>query len=272
MGSIKKGKSKVLATARNNKEELWNKYFNERLFKNIIKDYSFDYQIQTDGCAVSVLYIRNDDIAKKEAQKDAMGKGREETQKMKKTNDDDIMAKFMCSKKKRQKDAKDAAKDKQKEIAKKKRAEFKTLSKEEKNKTTECIQMTKEFPYVEHLVKNLSLRKKLKNYLNNKKLVYGDPGSSSILYLKGSKTFKVPEKPVDVKQTQNNESNNGKPIHRPNKARNPRLGEVFFNYTNRMRLSETKRLKYLKLIENRKKKVKVNGKTIKEHEVELSKY
>ena len=111
-------------------EELWKKYFNIDNKKLKLKDYSFNYQISTDGISVSINFIKNDKIegkqqkslnmanASKQSKIDRKGKTKEEIIELnikKKEND-----KFKKMQKWRNK----------KKQLKEKREQFKLLSKE----------------------------------------------------------------------------------------------------------------------------------------------
>jgi hypothetical protein len=109
------------------------------------------------------------------------------------------------------------------------------LSKDEQKKIITEKALKKEFIYVEEMVKHDKLREELKQSLDNKLLVYIDPGKRSPLYMLGS---------------------NGK----------------YLNYTNRSRIKATKRLKINKLIENKKQKTTIYKKTVKTIEGYLSEH
>ena len=53
-----------------------------------------------------------------------------------------------------------------------------------------------------------------------------------------------------------------------NKLWKTRDNKRLFSYNNRNRISETKRLEYVKLIDNRKKKIIINDETIKKKETD----
>jgi len=89
--------------------------------------------------------------------------------------------------------------------------------------------------YIETLVKSLTTLHYLKEMKSNNKFVFCDPGKKSILTISGD---------------------NGKN----------------FSYNCRRRLKETKRLKYIKLIDNYKKKQVIETKSIKELESQLSNF
>ena len=71
-----KKKSETLKTTGNiqEQERLWNTYFNlkdkDDKYKYFMKDYTFNYQIETDGFAVSINLIHKDAIEKKETRKE----------------------------------------------------------------------------------------------------------------------------------------------------------------------------------------------------------
>lgn len=61
----KGNKGKLLTKLKESKDIIWSQVFrlNKKIFKN--KEYTFNYQIQTDGIAVSLSFIRNDLVDKK---------------------------------------------------------------------------------------------------------------------------------------------------------------------------------------------------------------
>ena len=120
-------------------------------------------------------------------------------------------------KKEKQKQKKKKEMEIQKDI-KKNNEEFKKLSKEEKEKVKIENDKKKEFRYFDKLTPEETER--LKTAMEMLKIVVVDPGKRSIMYMRGF---------------------NGKT----------------FNYTNRSRITDIKRIKYQKLKENYKKKVNV---------------
>ena len=61
----KGNKGKLLTKLKDSKDIIWSQVFrlNKKIFKN--KEYTFNYQIQTDGIGVSLSFIRNDLVDKK---------------------------------------------------------------------------------------------------------------------------------------------------------------------------------------------------------------
>ena len=197
--------SEYLFDIENNKDFLWKKYFNldHKIFKQ--KNYEFDYNISTDGFAVSIRFIHKNFIEKENQKKINLRKARQNAKNIKKTKNekeiDDLKNKKINDKKQ--------ANEKIKLEIKNKKDKFKLLPKEEKKKIIEENKKNKynEFPYFD------KLNSEQKQELKKSKLVYVDPGKRSIYYM------------VD---------DNGN----------------YFNYTNKMRINETKRLKYQTLRKN----------------------
>ena len=108
-------------------------------------------------------------------------------------------------------------------------------SKKDKKKNIKKDGKVDEFQYIEDLIKLKNFNNKLKNAKKEGKLVYGDPGEKSILKLMSE------------------------------------TGE-FYDYTTKRRIKETKRKQYNKLIENKKNKIKINNKTIKNYEKKLTSF
>ncbi len=114
---------------------------------------------------------------------------------------------------------------------------FSKLSKEEQERKKLEIKLKRqEYNYVEDLIKNQIFWKKLKNTYDSGKVVVIDPGKKSILTLRSS-------------------------------------NNITFNYRNRRRIKQNKRLKKAKLIKNKREKHKLsNGKTIVENENGLNNF
>ena len=232
------GKGLQFNNIRQDKVKLWNKYFNinPNIYK--YKNYSFDHQIQTNGYTVSLTFIRDDEIAKKETRLDNMDKARKISREFKNEMTPEEYEAYKNNNKKAKKKKEEIIDDnsikKQEEYKKK----FKTLSKTEQEIIVLKKKLNEEFPYIEQLVKVDKIRDTLKEALHENNLAVADPGKRSILYIKGMK------------------GKDGK--------------EKYFDYTNSRRLSETKRTKYGKLLKSRKKRIKINDKTIAEIETKLS--
>ena len=125
----------------------------------------------------------------------------------------------------------------------------KRLTKEERDKQDLELKIEKkEFAYIDDLVKIPLIRKQLQKAYFQGKIIVGDPGKRAPLTLlgKGRRTRKT-----------------------GGKLRN---GLILFSYTSQRRLKETKRIKYNKLVINKKKKEKIDNESIEKYEQKLSKF
>ena len=181
-----KNKTDYLSDILNKKKEIWETIFNmnNSVFKR--NKYTFDYNISTDGYAVSINFINNDNLEKHNNEKAGKTKARKESIKIKKNMTEDEKQLFNELKDKQKKDNK----EKQRLYAKDKRDKFKQLSKEEqqsiKNKNKKQI----EFPYFEDLTETELLK------LSKTNKAYIDPGKRDLIYMKGDNgnTFKYSNK------------------------------------------------------------------------------
>lgn len=268
-------------------KELWAKYFD--LGKMYLKDHSFNYEISTNGYDVSINFIPNKDIQKQNYKTENLTKGRQKLnakidkifdarikeydnskkQYVESLKDEDIKAyvktrKLELSKIKEtikieyQKEAEKAEAEKSKaemikykEATKKKREEYAKLSDEEKQKIKLEQELNSEFPTIKSLAKSKGAQKWLQEQRLKRNLVVADPGKRSILFMAGDK------KKVNVDTIMKDGERSIK-------------NHVFFNYTNKMRLKETKRIKYNKLIEHHKAKTKINDKSIQKLEEDFT--
>ena len=155
----------------------------------------------------------------------------------------------------------------------------KAKSKEEKEKFKKEINNTIEFPYIEYILMDEDKRKEFKIKFDEGKIVVGDPGRRSILYLMlcNNKEYTKEDKKND-KEKENNKKNNlgvSKYKHNP-----------ILNYTSGTRGHCLKRNKHAKIREewksriNKKtiptniseKELKWYSKSLKDMETELSKF
>ena len=226
--------------------------------KCTLKGYSFNYEIETDGYCVSLNFINDNDIKNKETKKANFKKGRAESNAMKKANKDGYED-YLTEKesKKQDKKAKEITSDKENiDKAKKK---YKKLSAEEKEKQKYDMNMRKEFPYVEYLVKDDDQLNILKEYYDNGKMLFCDPGKRSLLYLMASNNV------ISDRIRKNIKKNNFGVTEWDN--------HKIMNYTNGTRMFYTKRKRYIGLIGNWKKKKPPNiEKSLEEYEAILSQY
>ena len=232
-----KNKNKFLKNVQYHQKDIWNMLINIDKSKLRIKNYSFNYLISTDGCAVSINYINNSEIKKKQnrnknkllaskkAKIEYKDKTNEEIENIKKQKKEETIKKKII------------ANEKYKEQLKKKKEIFKKLPKieQEKIKLQKKIDNS-EFNYIGDLIKCTTFLEFIKKENKDKKLVYGDPGKRSIVTFLGD-------------------------------------NEKIYNYRSRRRIKETKRKKYNTLIDNMKSKIFLESKkTIKNIETELSKF
>jgi hypothetical protein len=242
-----------LDNANSKKDLIWNELFNIKNIK-IPKNYSFNHQISTDGISVSINLILNSEIDKKENRIENMKNASIETKKILKlcnTSEEREIKRNEIKKEKENKKIEKHLIEKQKKQQLK--DEFKKLSKEEQNKykLEEKLKKNK-IEYIEDAIKNKLSYDYLKNEYDNKKMIVCDPGKRTLLTMLSLEEY-----------------NDDPEEHHIWKIRdNKRL----FSYNNRNRLNETKRLEYVKLIDNRKKKIIIDNKTIKLKESELSKF
>ena len=237
----------------NKNDLIWNELFNIKKIK-IPKKYSFNHQISTDGTSVSINLILNSEICKKEQRIENITNASKKTKELlRNCTDENERNNLRNTMLKEKEDKKMEKKIIEKEKRQQKKEDFKKLSKEEqeKYKLEEKLKRNK-IEYIEDAIKNKLLYEDLRNDYENKKMVVCDPGKRTLLTMLSLKEY----------QDDHNE-------HHIWKIRdNKRL----FSYNNRNRLTETKRLEYVKLIDNRKKKIIIDNKTIKVKETELSKF
>jgi len=241
-------------------EMLWNKYFhlkgkNKYRFK--AKKYSFNYEMDTDGFAVSLNFIKNDKIPDKESKKSNFRKARQLTAQNKKYMPEAEYKALLKNKEIIDNQKKENDKLLAKQKAKNQRDEFKKLTPEQQLEIKYRLNEKAEFPYIEKLLQNPIKRKLFTDDFEKGNLIFCDPGKRSILYMMAS-----------------NHVNNSKKkeLYMNNFGISNFNGRKIMNYTNKTRLKYTKRLKYGQLIESWKRIEQLNPTTIfKNIEIELSK-
>lgn len=140
-------------------------------------------------------------------------------------------------------------KNKAKLISKEKREAFNKLSKEEKEKIRLELKLKKnKYEYIEDAIKNKIIKKKLLKLYKNGKIKTVDPGKRAPMTILGKGEL------------------------RKNKTGKKRKQFVLYTYSAGTRIRALKRLRYIKLIENKKNKTMIDKKTLKEMEKELSIY
>jgi len=227
--------------------ELWDKYFNISNKKYKLKNYSFNFQISTDGFATSINFIKNNKIEEKRKKSELMAKASKETKKNRKTKTSNEIEELVKQKKEENKENTIKRNEEIKKYKELKSKEFKELSKEKQEEIKLKIKLQSDkYEYIEDAVKNKILKSRLEKDFNLGKIKVVDPGYRSPMTILGKgKVTKMGKKRGD---------------------------KILFSYTSGARINATKRIKYSQLIENKKRKININGKTLKEYETEISSY
>jgi hypothetical protein len=198
------------------------------------KGFSFNYQISTDGHGVSVCIIDNKDINKRDGviTKRVLASCNSKAFLKDKTKEE--LHQIKNKKLAQTIDIKSKQKDDYKAKIKIANEKIKKLSKEEVDKIKlEKKLRTNEFNYIEDLIKIDSHLQQLKQSYNNNKMCYIDPGKRS---------------PVTILR------NDGKT----------------YEYRTKRRLKETRRLKYNRMIDIKKRQTLLSRKSIKKIEEDLT--
>jgi hypothetical protein len=216
-------------------DELWDEYFNINFKKYKLKGYTFNHMISTDGYVVSIYFIKNNEIEKK-------------NKKIKLMTQASKLGKINGKKTEEEKQNKKIEQyNKAQQIKKEKKEAYNKLSKEEQEKIKLELKKNKNrYAYIEDAIKNPEIYERLKEAHKNGKIKVIDLGKRCLATIlgKGRKT----------------------------RTSKRRKNLIQFNYTNKRRLVETKRLKIGKLIKNKKKNTIINKTTLENKEQELSKY
>jgi hypothetical protein len=175
-GEIKSDKSKELSNV-----EIWKKYFNINPKKYKIKGYEFDEFIQTDGTAVSIIFIKHESFLKKKQIHAKVAKASKEGKKNIKAMTKDQLEKH----KKKTELAKQHHIEKQQEKRLEIKEAFKKLSKEKQEEIQLQMRLKEEFVYINEAIKDEKLREHLVNQLKKNKITVVDPGKRSILTMQG---------------------------------------------------------------------------------------
>jgi hypothetical protein len=238
-------------------ERIWNDVFDLKdpfngKYKIRRPRYSFNYEIDTDGFAVSLGMILNSKILEKERKKANFRKGRLESNLNKKNSNDEARQEYLETKQKDKDEQK--AKDKltKNNGIKEAKKKFAALSDTEKAKVRLKMEKEKEFPYIEEIIKDDTERNKLQVEWEKGNVIFCDPGKRSPLFMMASnniyKTGQKDKMPYFGVSISNSERNQQKEI----------WNHKFMNYTVQTRIKFTKRLKYGRLIDNWKKKISNN--------------
>jgi len=163
------------------KEELWSSIFNinSQMFKQ--KKWIFDYRILTDGFSVSIQFIHNSFVEKKNTKKESIKNGKQKAMEMYKNLNRLEIEEIKNNKKNK----KINVEVKKIEKVQKMKEEFKSKTEEEKKEIKEKIKKRTnvKYPYLEEL--NEKQIEELKNKKELKQIVYVDPGKRNLLYMLG---------------------------------------------------------------------------------------
>jgi len=205
------------------KHQIWNQFFklNNPIFTQ--KHYSFDYRISTDCVGVSVQLIHNDYIEKSNLQKLNMKNKRNQMKEVCKNMSQEEKENYKLKLKNDKKLEQEKIKLENKKIRDQQKEEFKKLSKEDKTKVKKEIEENKKLQnnnYIEYPYLE-ELNDNQLNELKNNNWICCDPGKRVLLYLKDK---------------------NGKRLR----------------YSNKEYITNIKRLKYRRLIQNYKNRNNIN--------------
>lgn len=235
-------KKRYLGSVSEHAYEFWTMFFNlkgMKINKKALKRLHFNYRMETDGFAVSLSFATEAEMKRKRQRCDRMQKAAAEARR---EYADKSFAEIE-ELKNRKKAAREEKEIQLAEERKKREAEYRKkyrqMNKDEQEKVKTKSRLKAEFCYIEDLIKAADHLRDLKKFRREQRFVYIDPGKKSI------GTFM---------------NDNGE----------------IFNYRNRRRVRETKRVKYDRLIKNRKVRTDLPTdeelSTIAEKEVELAKF
>lgn len=245
-------------------DQLWEKYFNIDKKKYKFTDYIFAYSITTNGKDVSIRFIKNENVIKKQiidlAKKNGRNNARIEYKGKTEKEKDEI------KKTKNEKKINDKIKKKEIDNLKKKenQEKFKKMDKEQQDKIkAEMKKKKRGAMYIEDAVNDPILLKELKEAWINGEIVVDDPGKRYVgsFFGKGKQTSTMKGK-QEIKK--NDDTDTGDIFKFPTE-------NILYSYGTKRRLKETQRLKHNEIIDEHKKTTKIGAeeKTIKERETKL---
>lgn len=222
-------------------DEMWKENFNINFNKFKLKNHTFNHSISTDGFSVSIIFIPNNlveqKVNKSKAMTSASKKSKQNKTRISKADRDELELKKKL-----------VAREMARKLREQKKEEYKKMSKEEQEETKRKIKIEKnKYEYIEDAVEDPKTYEELKKAYDKGKIKVVDPGQRSLMTILGT----------------GNKSN----LCRQRKE------FVLFDYSNRKRLKETKRLEHIRSIDNRKKKTNLkNNISIKDIEKKISFY
>ena len=246
----------------NLQKELWNAVFilkkNGTVNKYTREGFSFNYEIDTDGFAVSLNFINDNEIPNKEKKKRAFKSGRDKTNENKTNMTKDEFKTFLKTKNETKDKKTEAQKLSDKEKQAQRKLEFSKLPKTEQEEIKNKLNNLSEFPYIEKLLTDPQNRKLfLKDFLAGK-LIFCDPGKKSPLYLMASNNIIHKKTQILTAKITNKQKILERKLKRGGTGTN-NFGISYWehhkimNYTNKTRIKFLKRKKYAQLVETWKK-------------------
>jgi len=172
------------------KEYIWNLLFDLKRTENRKNrihrpNYSFNYEICTDGHGVSMCFIKTSEIAAQNNKKRLMGKGRKISHQIKlkyKNNPKDYQI-YLNNKKNKELEKAKTQREQQSIRRKEYKEKIRKLSSEDKRKLDLKIALTEPFPYVDTLLQDPEHCIPFKKQYDKGNVLFCDPGKRSLLYL-----------------------------------------------------------------------------------------
>lgn len=231
-------------------ERIWNDVFNLKNANNGTymyhrPNYSFNYELETDGYAVSLNFIHNNEIPIKMRKKENFAKGRKESFNKKIELGKENYDKYLQNKLNTKLIKEAEIECKLDEYKKQQKNKFKQMSDIEKEKIIDKANAHKEFPYIEKVIKDDEVRINLLDSWTKGEIIFCDPGKRSPLYLMGSNNISK----LNKDKLSYFGISNYNCLRKYDKGLKDIGNHKFMNYTTKTRLVFTKRLKYGKLIE-----------------------
>ena len=245
-------KEKLFKNVSKYQYEIWENLFNINKNKKIkVKNYSFNYEIKTDGTSISLNYIHNNDISKKQEMVKLRAKKSRESKNIYKDKNFEEIKKIKLENEN-----------------KKKLIEIDKYNKYKENKENKENEENEKFQYIENVLKIKNFRDEFKEKLDKLNKIKNNYNKRKMPY------NKIAEKIKEQIKNQNMEEENIVYVDPGKRTLLCMMSEngIYYNYNTKRRLKETKRLKYNQLIKNKTKNTILNNKTLKDYENELSKF
>jgi hypothetical protein len=247
-----KTRKKLHANIGSNKHEIWGRFFNlsHEIFKQ--NNYIFDYRMTTDCYAVSIQLIHLSETENEVQKKLYLQTKRNEAHTLYQTMTPTQRENYQSERDQNQAIQQSNYQAQQDALRKANQDKFKSLSKSEQDAIRQKIHRQKnEFPYLEDLTSDEY------EELKNSQWCVVDPGLRDLLHIKGDGVaFGRQERMIAKKKAQSKASGTR---YDPGQHPTPNSSPIkTFKYTSSQHLSETKRFKYQRLIQNYKNKTDIS--------------